>query len=107
MPQDLPPTGGYEPVQYKVRSGLSPGLPGRPLNPSRHDAVGFESWSCCRHSSGLGTRGIVFVGQKYDEGYMLMIYAEESPRAGFSPFGDVARGRGRDGIWILEDWEGD
>lgn len=22
MPQDLPPTGGYEPVQYKVRGGF-------------------------------------------------------------------------------------
>lgn len=95
MPQDLPPSGGYEPVQYKVRSwprnppidihelriGQSPNLTDPPSNGNERDSRRISA------NEGLKT--------------------EKPSRAGIPTECYAVCGRGSGDLWVLESWEGD
>ena len=109
MPQDLPPSGGYEPVQYKVRLVLFPYRP-KSLHTGRLRTDGGTrsgTNECGGHKDErltlrLGMEGMDCAIAKAETN---IVTTEESPRERVPSFGDASCNGGRDDLWILEGWE--
>ena len=94
MPQDLPPVGGYEPVQYKV-CFCCPLLPG---NPNDLNLLG-------RMRRRDGTTGDCDLG--FERAIEADVRAEKPSCERIPPGGDARRGIWRVCIRVLQGWEGD
>jgi hypothetical protein len=94
MPQDLPPSGGYEPVQYKVRP---------PRNYRLHPLQSKLDYSTTfMNTTSRGKRWRTY-GIRANEG----LNPEKPSRAGLQTKCYAVCGGRRSDIWVLEGWEGD